>query len=314
MKHPVDVDDTEGHGTKVATLAAAPANGKGSVGVSPNSFLIVVRITTTGDNPGAGIKCAFNYLAGIAKSGQPLVVNVSSEFPRAPSGAQTALDRLIAAGALVVAAAGNSPSHGPVQWPANADHVVAVGRDDGVGSRGRKLDIVAPGAHLRLPQVDGTWASGADSGTSFSSPIVAGAAARIWASVVDENPQVITYLLRKNATPLPSKFGSGLVNIKAALTAAGKKIPVVQEWEPNDRQSIAQKKSGCARTCTLRGVVSKSDDDSDYWHLVGRSRCPKKLTATGGVTARCIAGHGGVFVRVRARLPLGLYKVTIPRR
>ena len=33
--HPGDVKDINGHGTKVATLAAAPANGKGSVGVSP---------------------------------------------------------------------------------------------------------------------------------------------------------------------------------------------------------------------------------------------------------------------------------------
>ena len=31
MLHPGDVNDTDGHGTKVATLAAAPANGKGWV-------------------------------------------------------------------------------------------------------------------------------------------------------------------------------------------------------------------------------------------------------------------------------------------
>ena len=47
MQHPTDVEDTDGHGTQVATLAAAPANGKGSVGVSPNSHVLVVRVTPT---------------------------------------------------------------------------------------------------------------------------------------------------------------------------------------------------------------------------------------------------------------------------
>jgi subtilisin family serine protease len=315
MKRPVDVNDTDGHGTKVATLAAAPANGKGSVGVSPNSLLIVVRITRSGDNLAAGITCAFNYLAGVAKSTPlPLVVNVSSEFPRAPSGAKRALDRLIAAGALVVAAAGNSDG-GPVQWPASADHVLAVGRDDGAGARGRKLDIVAPGAHLRLPQMSGGWASGADAGTSFSSPIVAGVAARVWGELAIENPQVVTYLLRKNAKNIGSRYGSGLVKLNAALAAGRKKLPEPEELEPNDTRPSAYRKSGCARTCALRGLVSKSDDDSDYWHLVGRSRCPKgKLRATGGVLAFCFPGHGGVFVRVRPTRPLGLYTVTVPRR
>lgn len=314
IRHPSDVDDTstDGHGTKVATLAAAPANGKGSVGVSPYSPLVVVRVTTPG---GAfapnGLKCAFNYLAGVAQ-GQPLVVNVSAEFDRAPPGAQAALDRLIGAGALVVAAAGNTRG-GPVRWPANAQHVVAVGRDDGEGARGPKLDIVAPGAHLLLPQASGGWSSG-DAGTSFSSPLVAGAAARIWGFVPVLEPQVITYLLRKNARKMANRYASGLVRIDASLAAAAKREPKIDESEPNNRKPDAQRKAGCTRTCTLNGLVTKSDDDSDYWHLLRRTRCPRKLKATGGVSAICIKGSGGVYIRVRPKLALGLYKVTVPRR
>jgi subtilisin family serine protease len=312
MEHPTDVEDTVGHGTQVATLAAAPANGKGSVGVSPNSHVLVVRVTTDS----TAMTCAFNYLAGVARTtAQLMVVNVSIEFPSVPSrAARVALDRLIGEGALVVAAAGNGNGV-PVQWPANASHVLAVGRDDGDGAAGKKLDIVAPGAHMLLPDAAhfGQWSTSAQ-GTSFAAPIVSGAAARVWGLFAIDDPQGVVYLLRKNAKKIGARFGSGSVNLRAALAAGRQKLPVIQESEPNDLKSSAEGKRGCKRTCTLRGLVTTSDDNSDYWHLIGRSRCPKKLTVSHGVSARCGSGHGGVFVRVRPKIALGLYTVTVPRR
>lgn len=313
MEHPADVEDLDPgvHGTKVATLAAAPANGKGSVGVSPNSHVIVVRVTT--DNENFALKCAFNYLAGIAAA-QPLVVNVSSVFPRAPDRAtQAALDKLIGAGALVVAAAGNQNT--PVQWPASADHVLAVGRDDGEGARGSKLDLMAPGADLRLPEANGQWGTGAE-GTSFSSPIVAGSAARVWGPLPVDNPQVVTYLLRKFAKKQSKRAAVGVVNLAMALAGA-KKLPAIDESEPNDRRSIPQRKRGCARTCTLNGLVTTTDDKFDYWQLVGRGSCPRTKLKAAGVLAECFRKSGkggGTFVKVTARRSLGLYSVGIPRR
>ncbi len=56
----------------------------------------------------------------------------------------------------MVAAAGNTKG-GKVQWPANASHVLAVGQDNGDGARGTKLDLVAPGSNLRLPDLNGKW-------------------------------------------------------------------------------------------------------------------------------------------------------------
>lgn len=317
MLHPSDVNDIDGHGTKVATLAAAPANGKGSVGVSPNSHVIVVRFTLSyGGN--FGFACAFNYLAGIAKV-QPLVVNVSSAFDRAPPGAQKALDALIKAGALVVAAAGNTK--GKVQWPANASHVLAVGLDDGDGARGRNLDLVAPGSSLRLPDLSGRWLVGADHGTSFSSPVVAGAAARVWGPLAVDEPQVITYLLRRNArvTGRKTRDGFGLVNIATAALAGARKLPVIEESEPNDLQRTAWPKSDCKRDCKLRGLVTTTDDRFDYWRLSGRGTCPRKkrLPATPGVDAFCFRASGrggGTFVKVTAKRKLGLYTVSVPRR
>ena len=112
ISNPMAVNDTFGHGTRVATIAAAPANGKGTVGVSPDSQLIVVKFTTADSN--FNPVCAFNYLAGIARSGQLLVVNLSFTIGQPTPGAQHALQALIRAGALVVAASGNTsaPSSG----------------------------------------------------------------------------------------------------------------------------------------------------------------------------------------------------------
>ena len=190
--------------------------------------------------------------------------------------------------------------------------MLAVGLDDGDGAAGKNLDIVAPGAHLLLPSF-GQWTT-SPHGTSFAAPIVSGAAARVWGMFAIDDPQGVVYLLRKNAKPLGGRFGSGSVNIRAALAAGRLKLPPIEESEPNDKKPLAQQKRGCKRTCKLRGLVTTSDDNSDYWHLIGRSRCPTKLTVSRGVSARCESGHGGVFVRVRPRIALGLYTVTVPRR
>jgi subtilisin family serine protease len=306
MEHPTDVEDTFGHGTQVATLAAAPANGKGSVGVSPNSHVIVVRVTLRGES--FNMACAFNYLATIARD-QPMVVNVSITFSSAPPGAQAALDRLIRAGALVVAAAGNT-EHGPVEWPANAPHVLAVGRDDGHGSTGSKLDLVAPGgSDLVLPDLTGGWTTGAQ-GTSYSSPIVAGAAARVWGPLPIENPQAVTYLLRLKAKRLPG-VRAGLIDIRQSLAAGLKSVPPIDDVEPNDRQALAQVKRGCARTCTLQGLVTKSDDPDDYWRLSGRRAC-RTMKVSRGVKATCFPGPGGrIFVRVHAKRAMALYSIVM---
>src|SRR4051794_17880277 len=148
---PSQVNDKDGHGTQVATVAAAPANGKGSVGVSPDSQVIVVRVTVDGSTFSAA--CAFDYLAKIA-SQQLLVVNLSFTTPETPD-ARLALQRLIKAGALVVAATGNFKK--PAGWPASAPHVLAVGRSDGGDSAGgRGPDPGAPGGGPPPPGADGT--------------------------------------------------------------------------------------------------------------------------------------------------------------
>lgn len=314
------VEDTVGHGTKVATLAAAPANGKGSVGVSPDSHVIVVRVTDDENTvSNASVECAFRYLTEIAKRGELLIVNLSFSAFSTPA-SRKALADLIKAGALVVAASGNETK---IDWPAKEPHVLAVGRPDG-GATGAELDLVAPGSGLRLPVIGGGWKTGSDTGTSFAAPIVAGVAARVWGKYGEVlNPQVIAYLLREHATRSGPRFaasrGFGAVNLAGATSRKATSLPRIEEFEPNDGTATAMPKAACTRTCTLRGLVVDSDDKVDYWRLTGRRSCPKprNIRVKSSVTANCFRIRGKVYAKVQRKAgnrAQQLYTVTIPRR
>jgi hypothetical protein len=63
-------------------------------------------------------------------------------------------------------------------------------------------------------------------------------------------------------------------------------------------------------------VVSKTDDDSDYWRLLRRTKCPKSKVKVlkGSVTAICVASRGRAYIRVRPKVALAAYTVSVPRR
>jgi hypothetical protein len=319
-----DVNDVDAHGTRVATLAAAPANGVGSVGVSPDSPMIVIRFFTKGGPFNA--PCAFKYLTAIAGQ-QPLVVNLSFTMDSTTPGARLWLDRLVRAGALVVAASGNFRSLTP-GWPASESHVLAVGRSDGDASKsagGTKLDLVAPGGGLRLPDLaPNSWHTGTDEGTSFAAPIVAGVAARVWGSYGDvADPQVIAYLMRKTAKRLggkafTSRFGFGLVDLGAATHVPASQVPQTDELEPDDRPSQAATAVACRSACRLHGIVVSSDDPIDYFRI-RRSRCPRGklriVSGKGNVTAACVRPRGRTYIKVRVRKNRQqAYTISVPRR
>jgi subtilisin family serine protease len=136
--------------------------------------------------------------------------------------------RALAAGTLIIAAAGNESNRpafiAPVGHPANCPSILAVGALDPMlqvsffscGARnpqGGQVDIAAPGRNVRsswlLPQQYNSI-----SGTSMATPHVAGIAA-LW---LQANPAmgggVLGWLLLQNAQHLPllaSDVGAGLV-------------------------------------------------------------------------------------------------------
>ncbi len=301
------------HGTQVASLAAGPINGVGSVGVSPYSPIVAVRVTRGADAQllRAPVECALNYLQGLAASG-PLVVNLSMQFD-APDGPrlQPAIDRLVARRALVVAATGNQGlGAAGVQWPARLSHVMAVG--DTEGDRlltGPQLDVLAPGANLDLPQHDGTWAV-SQPGTSYSTALVSGAAALLWGDLpAVSNPQQIAYLLRSTATrnrQWSPQHGFGTINLAAALAA---RVPADDEFEPNDTAGLASRGPLCRRSCRLNGIAGLTDDRTDIWLLRGPKACPRLKYPHRTVRVSCRVSGRKVLVTVTARKPVVAYTI-----
>ena len=190
----------EFHGTEVASVAAAPANGVGIVGVYPAARLDVWDVTpATG-----GVQPA----PGVAAAACPGVIELSLGATQRDPQLEAAIAGAQRRGCLVVAAAGNDAAQGnPTIYPAAYFHVLAVGASDETGARasfssyGPWVDLLAPGTNIEVDTTLEHDPSGnvVDSGTSFSAAIVAAAAAWVWTERPSLTASQLYALLRKTA-------------------------------------------------------------------------------------------------------------------
>ena len=226
------------HGSAVASVAAAPANGVGIVGLYPTAKLRSwdARQLSNADVI-AGILAA-------AKRG-PTVINLSLGYPQPDPMIEQAVLVAFGEGSIVVASAGNDFANGnPLIYPASLPHVLTVAATDesnrptDFSSSSEAVDLSAPGQHivaaLPLSYDPNGWQS--VDGTSFSAPIVSAATAWVWTARPQlDNTQVFD-LMRWSARDIwRSGFdpdtGFGLLDLPAALTATP---PPVDPDEPND--------------------------------------------------------------------------------
>jgi len=179
----------DGHGTKVSGIAAARQNnsiGISGVGGRSRFFPMKCASRTSG-----GLLYGYISLIYAAERGFP-VVNTSWGAVRPPS----PVDRDIVSycldmGTVVVASAGNHGNDAPnASWlernyPAAYPGVVGVGETtstDAVtpnSALGINADILAPGNFAITTLLDGRYGTNGVSGTSFASPMVAGAIALV---------------------------------------------------------------------------------------------------------------------------------------
>ena len=233
----------EWHGTAVASIAAAPANGVGLLGVYPQAALQVWDAS-----PG-GTVSTFSAIEGIEAAAQhcPGVINLSFGSTQPNSQLRTAVLDAFHNGCLVVASAGNDGATGRPNFPAAYPHVLTVAATDqndavpAFSSEGAWVDLAAPGVGIigavPLSHDPTGYSSGIDrDGTSFSAPIVSAAAAWVWTMRPTLDVTQIFELMRRSARDIgPAGFdplsGWGLLSIPNALAAPA---PPRDPEEPND--------------------------------------------------------------------------------
>jgi subtilisin family serine protease len=232
------VSDDDIHGTAVSSIAAAPANGRGLVGVYPQASLREVDFS---DGSLADVLAGLDTASRRGRN----VINFSGGFPGYSVLLERAVDRALHRGAVVVAAVGNDRQSGSRPFvPASLPHVLTVGannQSDRVAffsSRSAELDLIAPGVSMPVAVPTFYDASGYESfdGTSFAAPLVAAAGAWIWTMRPQLDPTQLQDVIRDSARDVATPgwdadTGFGILSIPGALTVAPRpKDP----QEPND--------------------------------------------------------------------------------
>lgn len=189
-------DDDNGHGTHVAGIAAALDNDIGVVGVAPGAKLWSVKVLNSGGyGTLSGIIDGIDYVT--ANADQIDVANLSLGCECETRAGDQAINNSIKSGVTYVVAAGNSAKDAKLFWPASNPNVITVsaladsdgkcgslgettsfGKDDSFATFsnfGDVVDIAAPGVNIYSTYKNGGY--GTYSGTSMSSPHVAGTAA-----------------------------------------------------------------------------------------------------------------------------------------
>jgi serine protease len=232
------------HGTHVAGLIGAAANGDGTIGVAPGVQLQSVRALGGSGGKASDLVAAVTWASGgvvdgVEPNATPAsVINISmgTAIPTScDAGLQAAFTAAIARGVTIITSAGNGDaSNNPIlslnSYPGNCLGSITVGATNGSGSGayysnyGLGVDISAPGGDDRVTagtpegsngMLLSTFNSGAtvpgaqsyafSAGTSMAAPLVSGAVALFYAKSSTMNTQKAWDAIRAGA----KKFRTG---------------------------------------------------------------------------------------------------------
>lgn len=265
--------DKHGHGTHVAGIIAA----KGTLtGVAPDVTLYAYKVLSDqGWGMESGIVAALEKV--VDPDGDPLtddqfdIVNMSLGGSGAPdSPISEAANNAVAAGVVVVVAAGNSGSaYSTIGSPGNAEQVLTVGASDnngeiaGFSSRGPiagkayvKPELVAPGVEINSAQPGGGYVR--LSGTSMAAPHVAGGAALLKQLYPELTPAELKTLLINTSNNLGQDVftqGAGMMDLAQAANA---KLLVSPALLSAGSVDLAQPNWSANLPLTLKNISSNS--------------------------------------------------------
>jgi hypothetical protein len=224
-----DPIDGDTHGTHVAGIAAASSNNsQGVAGVSWDSKILAIRTI------GGGGHTAFAAGIRYAADNGAKIINYSGSGTDSQT-KHRAVQYAVEKGCLFVCAAGNNKGNTKV-YPAAYDEVLCVGNSTDTDGRagssnyGTWVDIAAPGENVLSTIPGNTY--GNKTGTSMSSPLVAGAAAVVWSMHTSWTAAQVRERFEKTAKPLDSSLliGVGRIDLFEAVFNGSFEIGDLSEW------------------------------------------------------------------------------------
>ena len=230
------------HGTMTAGIAAASSNnGRGVAGVSWGARLMPVKVLGGDQGSGSDEMVARGIRWAVDNGARIINMSLGGEetSPIQDDAVRYAHERNV----LVVAAAGNTPDGKP-HYPAAYDTVLSVGatgRSDtvtGFSSFGPYVDVSAPGVGI----LSTAWNEGSltyeyGNGTSFSCPLVAGAAALVWSANPSLTADDVRFILEDSSDDVgPAGWdeysGRGRLNVHRAVQMAQQGKPPTRTPTP----------------------------------------------------------------------------------
>lgn len=247
-----ETSDSSWHGTQVSGIvAAATQNALGMAGSGRHVRVLPVRVLGKCFGYVSDIVAGMRWAAGLSVTGVPAnpnpakVINLSLGSGGACTQSEAdAVAAINAAGAVVVAAAGNSAGRAAGS-PANCAGAIGVAGLRHVGTKvgfsdvGPELSIAAPGGNCVNPSgaclypilttvnngaqgpATNTYSDGLNNvsvGTSFSAPLVSGTAALLYSVRATITPTEVRNALRSSARPFPT---SGQPGVQACQAPGG---------------------------------------------------------------------------------------------
>ncbi len=270
--------DTEGHGTAVSAVAAAARDGLGTMGVAFDATILSFNTSDPTDcDPDDGCQHSDADIVqaiDLARLNGAKVINISLGGPDPSGSVNAAIARAASAGILIVLSAGNSGDEPGGQNPeafalsaSGAGNVIIAGAMDSSrlmadfsnrAGTGASRYLTAIGVRVRAP--DHTGSSFLWSGTSFSAPVISGAAALLASAFPNLTGQQIMEILLSSADDagaagIDSIFGRGILNIQRAFQPQGSlSLPGGQSVDAAAGSGQGSTAMGDARTA-LGGMI-----------------------------------------------------------
>ncbi len=228
-----NADDDNGHGTHVAgTIAQSTNNGYGVAGIAYQSSIMPLKVLSGG---GGGTIADIAESIKFAADNSADVINMSLGGGGASTMLEEAIKYAHSKGVVIVAAAGNE-GRNSAAYPARYADVISVSAIDAAGDKasysnfGAGVDISAPGGSETGKIIQNTVdpSSGESvfvgfQGTSMAAPHVAGVAALIRATGVEE-PTEVSDILKQSSRKIQedhlNHFGAGNLDAGAAVQLA----------------------------------------------------------------------------------------------